>query len=51
MNADWQSLAAIAVVLTTIVIFVVRAVRRNPEKGCGMASSDCGCTKKFKSSS
>ncbi|MBL9177012.1 MAG: FeoB-associated Cys-rich membrane protein [Verrucomicrobiaceae bacterium] len=42
MNENWQSIAAIAVVLITVVLFAVRAARRRKKPGCG---GSCGCGK------
>lgn len=45
MNAEWQTVAALGVVLITIVGFVVRAVRRHraAKTGCANAA-ECGCS-------
>jgi len=43
MNAEWQSLTAIAVVLLTAAVFVLRWLRRKPTGGCGGCGS-CGKT-------
>jgi hypothetical protein len=46
MNFDWQSWAALAVVLATVAIFVARAVRsRKKGSACG---GGCGCSPKIK---
>lgn len=43
MNADWQSIAALAVVLVTITLFIIRSARQRRKKpGCG---GSCGCGK------
>jgi hypothetical protein len=42
MKADWQSIAAIAVVLVTITLFIVRSVKHRKKPGCG---GSCGCVK------
>ncbi len=42
MNQDWQSIAAIAVVLVTTVLFIVRSAKRRKKAGCG---GSCGCGK------
>ncbi|WP_461785025.1 hypothetical protein [Prosthecobacter sp.] len=42
MNENWQSIAAIAVVLITVVLFAVRAAKRRKKPGCGRG---CGCAK------
>ncbi len=42
---DWQSIAALSIVLVTAVIIgvgFVRRMRRTPKGGCG---GDCGCAK------
>jgi hypothetical protein len=42
---DWQSLAALTIVLVTVVTLgavFVRRLRRSPKAGCG---GDCGCGK------
>lgn len=39
---NWQSIAAIAIVLITIVIFVVKASNNRGKPGCG---GSCGCGK------
>jgi hypothetical protein len=47
MNQDWQSFAALGVVLGTLTIFVIRAVRSRKKGGsCG---GGCGCAPKIKS--
>ncbi|HEY2574236.1 MAG TPA: hypothetical protein VGH65_09210 [Verrucomicrobiaceae bacterium] len=38
MNADWQSCAAAAIVIVTVVLFVVRA-RRKGKGGCATCGS------------
>ncbi len=40
MSENWQSIAAIAVIIITIVLFIVRAVKRRKKPGCG---GGCGC--------
>jgi len=40
---DWQEIVAIAVVLTTLLIFIIRMKRSGGKGGCG---SDCGCDQK-----
>ncbi|MBB5032237.1 FeoB-associated Cys-rich membrane protein [Prosthecobacter vanneervenii] len=42
MNQDWQSIAAIAVVLVTAVLFIARSAKRRKKPGCG---GSCGCGK------
>lgn len=42
MNENWQSLAALAVVLVTVAVFIVRAAKRRKKPGCG---GSCGCGK------
>ena len=42
MNADWQTLAAGAVVAITALIFLVRMARPVPGGGC---CGNCGCKK------
>lgn len=42
MNADWQTLAAGAVVAITALIFLVRMARSVPGGGC---CGNCGCKK------
>lgn len=45
MNDDWQTWAALAVVLVTAIAFAVRAIRRRRRGaiGCG---GGCDCAKK-----
>jgi hypothetical protein len=43
MNADWQSLAAGAVVMITALVFLVRFARPRPGGGC---CGNCDCGKK-----
>ncbi len=42
MNENWQSIAAIAVIIVTVVLFTVRAAKRRKKPGCG---GSCGCGK------
>jgi hypothetical protein len=42
MNENWQSIAALTVVLITVVLFTVRAAKRRKKTGCG---GGCGCGK------
>jgi len=42
MNENWQSIAAIAVIIVTVALFIVRAVKRRKKPGCG---GSCGCGK------
>jgi len=42
MNENWQSIAAIAVILTTLVLFALRAAKRRKKPGC---AGGCGCGK------
>ena len=37
---NWQSIAAIAIVLVTVTLFIVRAMRPPKKPGCG---GGCGC--------
>jgi preprotein translocase subunit YajC len=39
---DWQTIAAAAIVVVTLVIFVVRISRPKKKSSCG---HDCGCDK------
>ena len=39
---DWQTLTAVGIVITTLVIFLVRLARPKKKSGCG---KDCGCGK------
>ena len=41
---DWQTLAATAIVVLTLVIFLARLARPRRKAGCG---HDCGCGKYF----
>ncbi|MFT3992532.1 MAG: hypothetical protein QM680_14115 [Luteolibacter sp.] len=43
MNLDWQTIAALGIVLITLSIFTVRFFRPKARKSCG---HDCGCGKK-----
>lgn len=40
MSENWQSIAALAVVLVTAALFIVRAARKRKKTGCG---GGCGC--------
>ena len=40
---DWQSIAAVVVVVFTLTIFLVRLTRPKKKSGCGKS---CGCGKK-----
>jgi hypothetical protein len=40
---DWQTHTALAIVIATLTIFVVRLAKPNKRGGCG---HDCGCGKK-----
>jgi hypothetical protein len=40
---DWQGLAAIGVVVLTLVVFLFRLARQGPKSGCG---GRCGCRMK-----
>jgi hypothetical protein len=40
---DWQTPAAVAIVVITLTIFLVRLARPRRKPGCG---HDCGCGKK-----
>lgn len=42
MNLEWQTLAALGIVLATLAIFVARFLTRKKKPGCG---KDCGCGK------
>ncbi|MFT4175592.1 MAG: hypothetical protein QM627_02965 [Luteolibacter sp.] len=42
MNLDWQTLAALGVVLLTLSIFAFRFFRPKSKKSCG---HNCGCKK------
>lgn len=42
MNENWQSFAAIAVIIVTVILFAVRAARKRKKPGCG---GGCGCGK------
>lgn len=44
MSGDWQTWAALGVVAITVVLFVVRAVRKRRKAAAGCVNSaDCGC--------
>jgi hypothetical protein len=38
---DWQTYSALAIVVTTVVIFLVRLTRHKPKRGCD-GHCDCG---------
>jgi hypothetical protein len=40
MNAEVQSIAAITVVIVTVLLLIARVVRKRKQPGCG---GDCGC--------
>lgn len=40
MNENWQSLAALAIVLVTAALFIARAAKKRRKPGCG---GGCGC--------
>jgi hypothetical protein len=45
MSGDWQTWAALGVVVITAVLFVVRAIRKRRKAASGCASAgDCGCS-------
>ncbi|MBK8091046.1 MAG: FeoB-associated Cys-rich membrane protein [Verrucomicrobiaceae bacterium] len=42
---DWQTLTALAIVILTAVIFIVRAVKNRRKSGCGSGGCGGGCPK------
>jgi len=42
-ETDWQTWAALAVVLATVVVFALRARRRKSKSGCQSCGSDKSC--------
>ena len=42
MHLDWQTIAALGIVLITLVIFAIRMASGKKKSGCG---KDCGCGK------
>jgi hypothetical protein len=45
--ANWQTPAALAIVLMTLIAFIVRTYRRrsrSSDKGAGACGGDCGCS-------
>jgi hypothetical protein len=48
MNSDAQSIAAVVIVLLTILIFAVRIIRQKKNGKAGGCGSGCGCGPKKK---
>lgn len=42
MSENWQSIATLAVVITTAALFIARAAKKRKKPGCG---GGCGCAK------